>query len=116
MTRIEAIARLRELADKLEAATDAPHDEHDGFYVTLDLHDHYADAYEKREATVNYWITALGYEERAVYDDFCCYRSDNGRTNIFCHNPSHQPPADLLANREVTLIECQQAVEIGGDE
>ena len=111
MTRIEAIARLRELADRLEAASDAPHDGHGGFGIGLSIFDHYWPA-DQRMAVIDYWVPAIGATERGLIGEGANvslrYRTPDQCARVFISDVMYQPPADLLANRDV------QVLEIGG--
>jgi hypothetical protein len=111
MDRIEAIKRLRELADKLESATDAPHDGHGGFTPELAIFTDYAKPSE-RNAVADYWIANLGTTERRVLDNSLVYRESvaDGRLAVFVSDIDHHPQSDLLAGRDVQLV------EIGGGE
>jgi hypothetical protein len=101
MTRIEAIKRLRELADKLEAATDGPGE--DRIEVSLAVY-----AWESAAAS-RHWIETIGCDLRCSSGGSAWYKTTNcERGEVYVHCPTdyhHNVPADLLANREVTLIE-----------
>ena len=108
MTRIEAIARLRELADRLEAASDAPHDGHGGFTPELALFTDYAKP-DHQNSVADYWIERLGTAKRTELESSVVYRDSilgsDGRIAVFVSDKNHQPHDDLLSNRDVSLIE-----------
>lgn len=109
MTRIEAIARLRELADRLEAAGDSPHSNYDGFNVTL--HAHIRGQSEAAQAgNAQHWIDAMNATTRESHGGDAWYWNAGQSAIVFCPASYHHLAAhhDLLANRDV------QVLEIGG--
>lgn len=115
MTRTEAIAFYRQLADRLEAADCEIEDFH-GFSCELTVHTHYATTESDEYAVAAYWVEALGLTRRDSSRG--CNWYDNGNTGtkgkLTVHVPAGfyraEPQPDLLAGRDVQLV------EIGGGE
>jgi len=104
MNRVDAIKRLRELAEILDAATDGPGE--DRIEVSLSVY-----AWDDA-ASSRHWIDVIGCDLRCSGGKSAWYKTTNcERGNAYVHVPPdyhHNAPADLLADRDV------QPVEIGG--
>jgi len=117
MNRVDTIKRLRELADKLESATNWPHDGHDGFDLALRLHSHYLAQKSQRADVCTRWIDLFGLTERTQDGSTVWYGlpgdyKSSVDTHVYCDCDYYYGGLllDLLAGRDVQLVEIGGAL------